>query len=214
MQISKNTNSNNSQSAVCLQLGYLKSLEEVSGQAHVHIRLQKRGFIGQEKDVTDKHAKSSWWAGGTEIRNQTSRRNVMELCFQSLSLHLSTSGRPGQHVHTQTRGACRAQIRRTGTCGNKKYQPRYMFCLLPALSTASMILRNHVLTQSHNLSYRFSSALTLPHSNYPCYVLIHSWARSQHFPIRSEYKASPEITRWRKSDDFGQCVAAAWSLLS
>jgi len=54
----------------------------------MHIRLQKWGFIGQEKDVTDKHTKSSQWAGGKEIRNQASRRNAMKLCFQNFSLYL------------------------------------------------------------------------------------------------------------------------------
>lgn len=91
---------------MCLQLGIFKSFVEVSSQAHMHIRLQKWGFIGQEKDVTDKPAKSSQWAGGKEIRNHISRRNAMKLCFQHLSLYLEPSGRLGQSVHTQTPGTC------------------------------------------------------------------------------------------------------------
>lgn len=54
----------------------------------MHIWLQKQVFIGQEKDIRDKHAKSSQWAGGKEIRGQNSRGNAMELCFQNLSLYL------------------------------------------------------------------------------------------------------------------------------
>lgn len=68
--------------------GYVKSFVEVSSQAHTHIRLQKQAFIVQEKDVRDKHAKSSQWAGGKEIRSQNSRGNAMKLCFQNLPQYL------------------------------------------------------------------------------------------------------------------------------
>lgn len=54
----------------------------------MHIRLQKWVFIGQEKDVTDKHAKPSQWAGGKRDKESDSRRNAMKLCFQNLSLYL------------------------------------------------------------------------------------------------------------------------------
>lgn len=93
---------------------------EVSSQAHMHIRLQKWGFIGQEKDVTDKHVKSSQRAGVKEIRNQTSRRNAMKLCFQNLFPYLQTSGCPGQSVHTQTPGTCMLVLLQSPDQGNRR----------------------------------------------------------------------------------------------
>ena len=180
----------------------------------MHIRLQKWVFIGQEKDVTDKHAKSSQWAGGKEMgirRLEGTQWNCVFKICPCIYRPVEGLGSLFTHRHQEPAYSfyCRAQTRGTETCGNTKYQPGYIFCFLPTLTTGSMILRNHVHAQSHNRRYIFSFTLTLPHSNYPCYMPIHSWKPSQRFLIHNEYRVRPEITRWRKSDNFGQCIAAA-----
>lgn len=82
----------------------------------MHIRLQKWDFIGQEKDVTDKHAKSSQWAEGKEIRNQTFRRNAMKLFSKFVPVSIdqwkawaACSHTDSRNLHTQF--YCRAQTR-------------------------------------------------------------------------------------------------------
>lgn len=154
-----------------------------------------------------------------EIRNQTLEGMQWNCVFKICPcICRPVEGLGSLFTHRHQKAAysfyCRAQTRGTETSGNQKYQPRHIFCFLPTLSTGNMILRNQVHAQSHNFRYIFSFTLTLPHSNYPCSMLIYSWTPSQRFLIHSEHRVRPEINRRRNSDNFAQCVTAAWSLLS